>query len=222
MARTLVIDLDRCSGCDSCIVACKFENAGTLGSYRSRTLAIGPYGEYPDIDMYWMPLQCQQCENAACIEVCPTGASHRADNGVVIVDDDVCIGCQLCMGACPYGARSFNAQKNIVEKCTLCNHYTSQSDGRENPDDSFDPAHAVPPCVHNCPAGARFFGDIDDPDSMASRAIERAGGMDSEKIHRVQNVSGANPTAVYILSPEIAEWRGIPEEATGGLNTIEA
>ena len=204
--RCLVIDLERCSGCDSCTVACKFENHLPLGVNRNRVFAIGPKGEYPDISMYWLPLVCQQCENAPCIEVCPTGASHRDENGVVLIDTDQCIGCQLCMGACPFGARVFDEDRNIVEKCTLCNHLTATSDGNENPDDSYDPAHAVPPCVHTCSCHARYFGDLDDPESAASLAIAAEGGIDSPSVHSLSNESGANPTMLYILSPEIAEW----------------
>lgn len=206
--RTLVIDLDRCTGCDSCIVACKFENNVELGNYWNRVMTVGPYGEYPDIDMYWMPVQCQQCENPACVRVCPTGASYRdPDNNVVLVDKEKCIGCQYCIYACPYGVRQFNATQGVVEKCTLCNHLTAKSDGNENPDDSYDPDHAVSPCVHNCPAGARFFGDLDDPNSMASKVVERAGGMDSEKVHHLPNIGDVRPTTVYILSPKVSAWK---------------
>lgn len=208
--RTLVIDLDRCTGCDSCVVACKFENNVDLGNYWCRIMAVGPYGEYPDINMYWMPVQCQQCENPACVKVCPTGASYRdPDNNVVLVDKEKCIGCQYCIYACPYGVRQFNEAQGVVEKCTLCNHLTAHSDGNENPDDSYDFDHAVSPCVHNCPMGARFYGDLDDPNSMASKVVERAGGMDSEKVHHLPDVGGVKPTTVYILSPEVAEWKEI-------------
>ena len=85
--RCLVIDLDRCSGCDSCVVACKFENNVTLGNYWCRVDAIGPTGKHPDIEMYWMPVHCQQCENSPCVSVCPTGASYRdSANNVVLID----------------------------------------------------------------------------------------------------------------------------------------
>ncbi|CVH79399.1 Tetrathionate reductase subunit B precursor [Coriobacteriaceae bacterium CHKCI002] len=206
--RTLVIDLNRCSGCDSCTVACKYENHQPLGTYWNRVLAIGPTGEYPNIEMYWLPTQCQQCENAPCVSVCPTGASHRdPDNNVVMIDKELCIGCEYCIYACPYGARSFNKGEGVVEKCTLCNHLTATSDGIENLNDSFDPDHAVPPCVHNCACGARYYGDLDDPNSAASKAIEMAGGFDSENVHTLTDSAGAKPTCHYILSPSIAQWK---------------
>jgi Fe-S-cluster-containing dehydrogenase component len=208
--RALVIDLDRCSGCDSCIVACKFENDITLGNYWNRVLAIGPTGKHPDIEMYWLPVQCQQCENSPCVGVCPTGASYRdPKNNVVLIDKDKCIGCQYCVYACPYGVRQFNEEVGVVEKCTLCNHLTATSDGVENIDDTSDPAHAVPPCVHNCSCGARSFGDLDDPNSGASKALAAAGGANSAKVHALPDPGNAKPVTRYILSPEIAEWKGL-------------
>jgi Fe-S-cluster-containing dehydrogenase component len=208
--RALVIDLDRCSGCDSCVVACKFENGVDLGNYWCRVIAVGPTGEYPNIEMYWLPVNCQQCENSPCVSVCPTGASYRdANNNVVLIDKEKCIGCQYCIYACPYGVRQYNVAEGVVEKCTLCNHLTAQSDGNENWEDSFDPSHAVPPCVHNCPCGARYFGDLDDPNSAASKAVANAGGFGSKKIHSLDDPSDAKPSTLYILSPEIATWKGL-------------
>ena len=95
MKNTLVIDLDRCSGCDSCVSACKHENQMGLGVVRNHVSAVGPVGTFPDIEMYWLPMQCQQCENPGCIEVCPTGASYRdEETGVVLVNAEDCIGCE--------------------------------------------------------------------------------------------------------------------------------
>jgi Fe-S-cluster-containing dehydrogenase component len=208
--RALVIDLDRCSGCDSCVVACKFENNVTLGNYWCRVLAIGPTGKHPDIEMYWLPVQCQQCENSPCVGVCPTGASYRdPDNGVVLIDKDKCIGCQYCIYACPFGVRNMNAEEGVVEKCTLCNHLTAASDGNENIADTSDPAHAVPPCVHNCSCGARYYGDLDDPASAAAKAVAAAGGAGSPNVHSLGDAAGAKPSTLYILSPETAQWKGL-------------
>lgn len=106
--KCLVINLDRCTGCDSCIVSCKFENSLPLGVYYNRVLAVGPTGTYPDIERYNLPVQCQQCEHARCIEVCPTGASYRdTETGVVLVNRDDCIGCRTaCTPARTACARS--------------------------------------------------------------------------------------------------------------------
>ena len=98
MKNTLVIDLDRCSGCDSCVAACKHENQMGLGVVRNHVSAVGPVGTFPDIEMYWLPMQCQQCENPGCIEVCPTGASYRdEETGIVLVNAEDCIGCESCL-----------------------------------------------------------------------------------------------------------------------------
>jgi Fe-S-cluster-containing dehydrogenase component len=192
MRRCLVIDLDRCSGCDSCVAACKHENNIDLGNYWNRVLAVGPFGTHPDIEMYWLPVQCQQCENPACVHVCPTAASYRDEKtGVVLIDKAKCIGCQYCMMACPYGVRSFNKKEKVVEKCTLCSHLTA--------DGSDEPA-----CVHNCCCGARYFGDIDDPDSSAAKAIAAA---DPANVHHLPDPGSAKPATVYILSPETAAWK---------------
>lgn len=215
--RCIVIDLDRCSGCDTCTVACKYENNVSLGNYRCHVQTVRPAGVHPDIDMYWVPFMCQQCEDAPCIEVCPTGASYRDEsNGVVLIDEDVCIGCKSCLKGCPFSsddgrshpsARWFNAELNTVEKCTLCNHITAESDGNENGRDSFDPAHAVPPCVHNCSCGARHFGDLDDPDSNVSRFLAEA-QAEGRPVHRLEG-DGATPSTCYVLSDSVASWRGL-------------
>jgi Fe-S-cluster-containing dehydrogenase component len=201
----LVINLNKCSGCDSCIVSCKHENNVSLGNYWNRVLAIGPVGDYPDIQMYWLPIMCQQCENAACVKVCPTGASYRdPQNNVVLIDKEKCIGCQYCQYACPYGVRQYNKEEGVVEKCTLCNHLTATSDGVENWDDTLDPAHAAPPCVHNCSCGARFFGDLDDPKSAAYQALAAA---DPADIHYLPDPGNAKPATAYILSSKYAQWK---------------
>ena len=107
----LVVDLDKCIGCHACEVACKNENGIALGEYWNRVLQIGPHGTFPDLEQYWLPVQCQQCEDAPCVHVCPTGASYRDADGKVLVDKEKCIGCKYCMMACPYGVRSWNAKE---------------------------------------------------------------------------------------------------------------
>ncbi|MCL2826651.1 MAG: 4Fe-4S binding protein, partial [Eggerthellaceae bacterium] len=160
-------------------------------------------------EMYWLPVACQQCENAPCIAVCPTGASYRdPDNGVVLIDKEKCIGCQYCLYACPYGVRQMNTDLGVMEKCTLCNHITATSDGVENVKDTFDTAHAVPPCVHNCSTGARYFGDLNDPNSGASKALAAAQAA-GKGTYTLPDETGAKPATVYILSSEIATWKGL-------------
>ena len=118
MRNAIVVDLDRCSGCFSCEIACKMENGIALGSYYNKVMTVGPFGDFPRIQQYFLPVHCQQCENAPCVHVCPTGASYRdPDTNVVLVDKAKCIGCKYCMMACPYGVRSWNKEERVVE-CT--------------------------------------------------------------------------------------------------------
>lgn len=208
--NAIVTDLNLCVGCLACAVACKAVNNVPVGNFWNKVLRIGPNkaaDENAMPEMYFLPVTCQHCKDPACVQVCPTEASYKAEDGTVQVNKEKCIGCQYCMYACPYGVRQFNEDEGVVEKCTLCNHLTAHSDGVENPNDSFDPDHAVPPCVHNCCCGARFYGDLDDPNSAASRAIAAAGGEDSENVHTITDKSGAKPTCRYILSPSIATWK---------------
>ena len=187
----LVINLDRCTGCDSCIVSCKLEHGLPLGTFFNRVLQVGPTGTYPNIERYNLPVQCQQCTHARCIEVCPTGASFRSEvDGTVQIDAGKCVGCQYCLYACPYGVRSFDANEGVAKKCTLCQHRTADGKGK-------------PACVHNCPGGARLFGDLDDPNSDVSRELAK---YDDECIHFLPQPQGESPLTRYILSPKYASW----------------
>ncbi len=193
MRNCLVIDLDRCSGCDTCVAACKYENNVPLGEYWNRVNVVGPTGTWPRIEQYWLPTQCQQCENAPCIAACPTGASYRdEENGLVLIDHETCIGCQTCIEACPYGARSYNEELNVVDKCTCCVQRLQEGE--------------KPACVHNCCCGARYFGDLDDPESDAAKAVAAAG---EENCHQLPDPTGAQPRTIYILHETTAAWQEI-------------
>lgn len=195
----IVADLDRCSGCESCTAACKFENEVDLGVYFVRVPAIGPVGDFPDIEMYWRPTQCQQCEAPGCIDVCPTGASYRdEETGVVLINQEECIGCDTCLTGCPFNVRTHNNNTNTVQKCTLC--------FQRHADENWTPA-----CVHNCCCGALYFGDLDDPNSAASAAIAAAG---EENCFKLADDNGLNPSTVYILHESTAKWQENPEEIT--------
>ena len=184
----MVVDLDRCIGCYGCEIACKQENDVDLGAYWNRVDQMGPYGDFPRISAYWLPHACQHCAEPACVEACPTGASHRADDGVVLVDADSCIGCESCMKACPYGARSIDSRTHVAGKCTLC------VDLRE--------AGGRPACVKNCVGQARFVGDLDDPNSDVSQAVANAG---EGNVYYLAD-AGIGPTVAYILHGNICDW----------------
>ena len=181
----LVIDLDTCVGCHACAVNCKEWNDG---GYHAPLTDFSPYG--PGQDGVWFnrvhsfetgdgaagrtvhfPKSCLHCEDAPCVPVCPTGASYkRADDGIVLVDEALCIGCKLCSWACPYGAREFDADVGVMKKCTLC------IDRIYN--ENLEEIDRVPACVSTCPASARHFGDLGDPDSKVSRLVAERGGYD--------------------------------------------
>jgi len=186
--KTMVIDLDRCIGCFSCEVACKTENNIDLGIQWNKVYTMGPTGVFPKVEMYFLPTLCQACENAPCVDVCPTGASHINEDGVILIDREKCIGCLACISACPYHARSFNQNSEVVEKCTLCDHLQA-------PD--------KPACVKACCAKARFIGDFEDSSSPVNLKIDGAG---KENVYKMPD-AGNKPTVRYILSKETAKWQ---------------
>jgi Fe-S-cluster-containing dehydrogenase component len=193
----LVIDLDTCVGCHACAVSCKEWNAGGIAGPLTDT---DPYGKDPDgvwfnrVHSYELeasagcgsgadaqpaqpaqtlhfPRSCLHCEEPACVTVCPTGASYkRAEDGIVLVDEDKCIGCKLCSWACPYGAREYSAVEGVMKKCTLC------VDRIYN--ENLEEAERQPACVQACPTKARHFGDLGDPESDISKLVAARGGVD--------------------------------------------
>jgi Fe-S-cluster-containing dehydrogenase component len=187
--NAIVIDLNRCIGCFSCELSCKTENDIALGEYWSKVNIVGLAGEFPNIEQYWLPAMCQQCASAPCVSVCPTTASYRDKNNVVLVDKSKCIGCKYCMMACPYGVRAWNELEKCVEKCTLCGQLTANG--------------GLPACVKACCGEARFYGDLDNPESDASKALKAA---DPADVHHLNDV-GNSPSTAYILSPKYAAWK---------------
>ena len=203
----LVIDQERCIGCQSCAVSCKQENNVPMGQFWNRVLTEGgdkmdtPAGGYPEngedgtLDMKYQPTACQHCENAPCVKVCPVNATFTRDDGIVEINYDKCIGCRYCMAACPYNARVFNwdepehvpeegtgdvesRPRGVVEKCTFCSHRV---------DEGLDPA-----CAVNCPADARIFGDLDDETSTVSKYIKRY------ETKQLLEDRGTDPNTYYI------------------------
>ena len=191
MRNCLVIDLDRCTGCDTCVVSCKYETNLDLGVCWNRVGVVGPNGEFPDIEQYYLPVQCQQCANPQCVKVCPTGASYRDEKtNVVLVDKSKCIGCRYCMMACPYDVRVYREDAHVVEKCTLCSQRTQVGE--------------LPACVVNCCAGARMYGNLDDPTSDVAKAVAAAG---PDAVHNLPDPGDSKPATVYILHDDIAHWK---------------
>ncbi|ESW60983.1 MAG: (Fe-S)-binding protein [Rhodobacter sp. CACIA14H1] len=180
----LVIDLDTCVGCHACVTACKGWNDQGYGAPLSDQTPYGveasgtflnrvhSYAVQPDdlpAQTINFPRSCLHCEDAPCVTVCPTGASYkRAEDGIVLVNEEACIGCGLCAWACPYGAREMDLAAGVMKKCTLC---VDRIYNEELPEEDRQPA-----CVRTCPTGARHFGDLGDPESAVSRLVaEREG-----------------------------------------------
>ena len=184
MARNcIVVNIDRCTGCYACQVACKMQNEVALGLAWNKVKVVGPVGEYPNMVRYPLPTMCQECENAPCLEVCPTGATYRdEETGVILIDSEQCIGCQACMQACPYGQRCYNDQTGVVEKCNLCHDLTAKGE--------------LPACVKSCSAGARFYGDLDDPESDVSKELAK---YSEDQIHTLPDTGNA-PLTKYIIT----------------------
>jgi Fe-S-cluster-containing dehydrogenase component len=183
----LVIDLDTCVGCQACATSCKEWNSQ---GYPAPLIDEHPYGANPDgvwlnrIHGYEVagagqaqsrivhfPRSCLHCEEPACVTVCPTGASYkRAEDGIVLVNPETCIGCKLCSWACPYGAREYDHVDGVMKKCTLC------VDRIYN--ENFAEEDRIPACVRACPTSARHFGDLGDPASEVSQLVAARGGYD--------------------------------------------
>jgi Fe-S-cluster-containing dehydrogenase component len=207
MARYgMVIDLKRCFGCYACMVACKVANHLPPNVFWSRILK-SESGTYPNAVRQALPVLCFHCEDPGCVKVCPTKATYANEDGVVVIDKDVCVGCKYCMMGCPYGARYtvsewksyfpeglplselelFQKQAweeksgcGVATKCDFCTD--RRKEGKE------------PACVAACPAKARTFGDLDDPASEVSELIKTGRGF------VLKPELGTNPK-VYYLPP---------------------
>ena len=185
-----VVDLDRCIGCKGCQIACHMENGTALGVNRIQVHQVGPFGKFPELEMYFLPAMCQQCEDPSCVRVCPTGAIYKnEEDGVVLLDTDKCIGCQSCNRACPYHVNTFSLSRNQMDKCTLCAASREKGSG--------------PACVRNCSGKALRWGDLNDPDSEVSRMLREAG---EENVYALPD-HGNHPAARYILKN--AQWHDI-------------
>ena len=185
----MVIDLKRCYGCYACSMACKAKNFTPPGVFWARVIK-GETGKYPNTVRQALPTLCMHCEEPSCLAVCPTGATQKTAEGIVIVEKEKCIGCSYCKMACPYGARYLveewesyfpkgcpeseyekfakaaweeKSGSGVSTKCDFCKERIPKGD--------------LPACVKACPANARTFGDLDDPQSEAVQLIKKGRGQ---------------------------------------------
>ena len=219
MRYAMVIDLDKCIGCQTCAVVCKMHHAQPQGTWWNRVFTQGSeyhqsaVGSEDGYKIEYLPVSCQMCDNAPCERVCPTGATYKNEEGMILVDYNRCIGCRTCMAACPYGVRQFNWKNpkkekermgyeygypfdvkeepnrlvytqnrptGVVEKCTFCVEYVKDGE--------------LPACVRACPGKARFFGDLDDPNSVVSKLIK------TRQVFRLKEEYGTEPKVYYLSS----------------------
>lgn len=183
----MVIDLRRCVACNACTVSCKLENAVPKAKYRSWVVER-EVGAYPAVDNFKLPRLCNHCAKPPCDKACPTGATVVAEDGTVLVDSSVCIGCRYCMAACPYGARYINTKVGSADKCTFCYHRVQNG--------------LQPACVSTCVGHARFFGDLNQPDSTVAKLVKQY------PVQTLDPELGTNPHVFYIV-PEGTDLKTI-------------
>jgi len=154
----MVIDVQKCIGCQACTVSCIMENAVPENSFRT-IVSIYEVHAGEQTGTYMLPRLCNHCEDAPCIPVCPVGATFQRHDGIVVVDGERCVGCGYCVQACPYDARFINHDTGKADKCTLCAHRVD--------------AGLLPACVETCVGAARIFGDLNDPTSQVRQLLNQ-------------------------------------------------
>ncbi len=156
MKLGMLIDLRTCIGCHACSVACKAEFDVPLGHFRD-TVKYVEAGHYPHATRHFLPVLCNHCEDAPCMDACPTEALTRLPNGEVVINEGDCNVNRFCQAACPYGAIYIDPVEKVAQKCTFCTHRTDE--GR------------APACVEACPTGCRTFGDLEDVTSAIAQKV---------------------------------------------------
>jgi Fe-S-cluster-containing dehydrogenase component len=175
----MAVDIEKCIGCGRCAAACKAENKVPDSPHYVRTwveryviprdgepmvdspnAGIDGFPDQPAVEIlktFFVPKLCNHCANPPCVQVCPVGATFQTRDGVVLVDEDYCVGCRYCIQACPYGARYLHPEKKVADKCTFCYHRITKG--------------LLPACVEVCPTQARVFGDLNSRSSPIQRVL---------------------------------------------------
>lgn len=153
----MLIDLRRCIGCQACTVSCAVENNAPIGEFRTTVRQYEVVNENNIVNNVLLPRLCNHCDNPPCVPVCPVQATYQQKDGIVVIDNERCIGCAYCVQACPYDARFINEETKTADKCTFCTHRLQ--------------AGLLPACVESCVGGARIIGDLNDPKSVISQMV---------------------------------------------------
>jgi len=222
----MAIDLDKCTGCGACVAACKTENNVPVVSPKQSRENRSMFwmeimkiveGEYPDIIIRYIPRPCFHCSNPPCTKVCPVRATYKSDEGLIAQIYGRCIGCRYCMAGCPYTVKTFNwyepewseerltcvnpdvslRPKGVVEKCTFCYHrlqIAREKAGLENRELREEDYKVA--CQDACPAGAIYFGDLEDKNSTVYK-LNR-----SPRATRLLEDLGAEPKVFYLSKGE--------------------
>ena len=218
----MAVDLDLCTGCEACVVACRAENniptVGEGQAARGRAIhwiRVERYfeGEFPEVRLKFRPVLCQQCDAAPCEPVCPTYASHHTDEGLNAQIYNRCIGTRYCANACPYSVRFFNffspswekplhlqlnpdvslRETGVMEKCTFCVQRISAAKQEASAAKrDLKDGDITPACAQSCPSKAIVFGDLNDPDSAVSRLSRSPRGS------KLLDELGTQPKVTYL------------------------
>jgi tetrathionate reductase subunit B len=201
----MVIDTRKCKGCHACSVACKSEFDVPLGVVRCWVEYV-EIGDFPKVERKFMPILCNQCTDAPCIAICPVEAAYRREeDGIVVFDQEACIACKKCVDGddklpgCPYESPFMNPVTGKAQKCDFCVHRVSQG--------------VMPSCVNTCPSRARYFGDLNDPNSEVSKLIVK------ENASPLASKEGAKPYVYYIGAGDLVD--GPPKAAPGKYVRVE-
>jgi Fe-S-cluster-containing dehydrogenase component/formate-dependent nitrite reductase membrane component NrfD len=184
-----VIDLKKCIGCHACTIACKAEHDIPVGVNRCWVKTVEK-GTFPDTQRFFFPVLCNQCVEAPCLKICPTGALYTRRDGIVDLNGAACIGCRACMAACPYDQLFIDPNTRTAEKCNFCANRVENK--------------LQPACVSVCPTECRIFGDLEDPTSRVAEIVQR------EAFTVRKPEKGTGPKIFYlgadesVISPEIA------------------
>lgn len=187
---SMVVRQGLCIDCERCLAACKKTNDVPDYGYRTRILtkivsdAIGRQREF-------MPILCNHCNSAPCTRACPTKATYKdKKNGIVMMDVRKCIGCKMCILACPYEARYYNEERRAIDKCNFC-YDTRLSKGEK-----------LTACANACPTGARMFGDISDPDNVVFKMVHQI----EKQVWVLRPESGTKPNVFYMKATRSSPW----------------